>query len=185
MAGLLLASAVRYSFNIYDIHGRLLYPALAPIGVMLALGLSGWPRPKWVMGIALAIIMAIAVLSPFVIIQPAYARPIVSALPDEATIKTSAQFGEVELIGYQVKTDRVKAGEPIEVVTYWRTGVADAASSSGVIALLTPDGQIVGRSEMLLGNDAYPGEAWQRMRSWQLVSECQRRRITRLLQQCS
>ena len=53
--GVLIATAVRYSFNIYDIHGRLLYPALAPIGVVLALGLSGWPKPKWVMGIALAI----------------------------------------------------------------------------------------------------------------------------------
>ena len=67
----------------------------------------------------------------------------------------------VELIGYQVKRDRVKTGEPIEVVTYWRKSVADAASPSGVMALLTPDGQIVGRSEMLLGSDAYPGEVWQ------------------------
>ena len=117
--GLLFATAVRYSFNIYDIHGRLLYPALATIGVVLALGLSGWPKPKWVMGIALAIMMSIAVFAPLVIIQPAYARPIVSALPDDA-IKTSAQFDGVELIGYQVKNDRVKAGEPIEVVTYWR-----------------------------------------------------------------
>ena len=80
--GLFIATAVRYSFNIYDIHGRLLYPALAPIGVLLVLGLSGWPKPKWVMGIALAIIISIAVLAPFVIIQPAYARPIVSVLPD-------------------------------------------------------------------------------------------------------
>jgi 4-amino-4-deoxy-L-arabinose transferase-like glycosyltransferase len=158
--GLLIATAVRYSFNIYDIHGRLLYPALAPIGVMLVLGLSGWPKPKWVMGIALAIIISIAILAPFVIIQPAYARPIVAALPDEV-IKTSTPFGAIELIGYQVKTNRVKTGEPIEVATYWRKSVADAVSPSGVIALLAPDGQIVGRSEMLLGSDIYPGEAWQ------------------------
>ena len=158
--GVLIATVVRYSFNIYDIHGRLLYPALAPIGVVLVLGLSGWPKPKWVMGIALAIIISITVVAPFAIIQPAYARPIVSALPDGA-IKTSAQFGAVELIGYQVKLDRVKMGEPIEVVTYWRKSVADAASPSGVMALLTPDGQIVGRSEVLLGSDAYPGEVWQ------------------------
>jgi 4-amino-4-deoxy-L-arabinose transferase-like glycosyltransferase len=158
--GLLMATAVRYSFNIYDIHGRLLYPALAPIGVMLVLGLSGWPKPKWVMGIALTIIISIAVLAPFAIIQPAYARPIVSALPDEAH-KTSAYFGEVELLGYRVNSDRVRAGEPIDVVTYWRKGAANAASPSGVIALLASDGHIVGRSEMLLGTEAYPGEAWQ------------------------
>jgi 4-amino-4-deoxy-L-arabinose transferase-like glycosyltransferase len=158
--GLLLATAVRYSFAIYDIHGRLLYPALAPIGVVLALGLSGWPRPRWVMGIALATIVTMAVLAPLTIIQPAYARPIVSALPGDA-IKTSHRLGNVELIGYQAKNDRVKAGEPIELVTYWRKGVADAVALSGVIALIAPDGQVVGRSEMLLGTDAYPVEAWQ------------------------
>ena len=125
--GLLFATAVRYSFNIYDIHGRLLYPALATIGAVLALGLSGWPKPKWALGIALAILMSIVVLAPFVIIQPAYARPIVSALPGNA-IKTSAQFDGVELIGYQVKNDRVKSGEPIEVVTYWRKSAASTAS---------------------------------------------------------
>ena len=158
--GLLIATAVRYSFNIYDIHGRLLYPALAPIGVVLVLGLSGWPRPKWVMGIALAIIISIAVLAPFVIIQPAYARPIVSTLP-AGVIKTSVQFGDVELLGYQVKNDRVKSGEPIEMMTYWRKTAADGTSPSGVMALLTPAGQIVGRAEMLLGSDAYPAEVWQ------------------------
>jgi 4-amino-4-deoxy-L-arabinose transferase-like glycosyltransferase len=158
--GLLIATAVRYSFNIYDIHGRLLYPALSVIGVLLALGLSGWPKPKWVTGIALAIIMSITVLAPFTIVQPAYSRPIVSALPDEA-IKTSAQLGGVELVGYQVKNDRVQAGEPIEVLTYWRKTTPDLASPTGVIALIAPDGRIVGRSEALLGTAAYPAEVWQ------------------------
>jgi len=158
--GLLIATAVRYSFSVYEIHGRLLYPALSVIGVMLALGLSGWPKPKWVMGIALAIIISIAVIAPLAIIQPAYARPIVSALPD-GTIKTSTQLGDVELIGYQVKNDRVKSGEPIEVVTYWRKRPDAAASPTGVLALISPDGKIVGRSANLLGTDAYPVEVWQ------------------------
>ena len=29
------------------------------------------------------------------------------------------------------------------------------------MALLSPDGRVVGRTEMLLGSDAYPGEVWQ------------------------
>jgi 4-amino-4-deoxy-L-arabinose transferase-like glycosyltransferase len=163
--GLLFATAVRYSFNIYDIHGRLLYPALSVIGVLLALGLSGWPKPKWVMGIALAIIMSIAVLAPLAIIRPAYARPIVPTLPDTA-IKMSVQLDGVELIGYQVRNDRVKSGEPIEVTTYWRINAFDSlpigtSSLTGVIALIAPDGRIVGRAEALLGTDAYPVDVWQ------------------------
>jgi hypothetical protein len=158
--GLLIATAVRYSFNVYEIHGRLLYPALSVIGVLLALGLSGWSKPKWALGIALAISMSIAVIAPLVIIQPAYARPIVSALPED-TITTSVKFGDVELIGYQIKNNRVKSGEPIEVVTYWRKRADASSSPTGVIALIAPDGKIVGRSAMLIGTDAYPAEAWQ------------------------
>ncbi|HTP06784.1 MAG TPA: glycosyltransferase family 39 protein [Anaerolineae bacterium] len=158
--GLLIVTAIRYSFNIYDIHGRLLYPALATIGVVLALGLSGWPRPKWVLGIALAIIMSIAVLAPLAIIQPAYARPIVSALPG-GVINSSTQLGDVELIGYQVKSDHVKAGETIEAVTYWRKNTTSVSPLTGVIALIASDGKILGRSEMLLGTDAYPANVWQ------------------------
>jgi hypothetical protein len=112
------------------------------------------------MGSALAISMSITVIAPLVIIQPAYARPIVSALPDDAT-KTAAQLGGAELIGYQVKNDRVRAGEQIEVVTYWHKATADVRSLSGIVTLLAPDGQLVGRAESLLGSDAYPVEVWQ------------------------
>ncbi len=158
--GLLIVTAVRYSFNIYDIHGRLLYPALAAVGSFLALGLSGWPKSKWVMRGALAIVLSIAVMAPLVIIQPAYARPIVPALP-EGTIGTSIQFGAAELIGYQIKPDRVQTGEPVEVATYWRKAAAPASSLSGVVALLAPNGQLVGRAAVQLGGDAYPVDAWQ------------------------
>jgi 4-amino-4-deoxy-L-arabinose transferase-like glycosyltransferase len=158
--GLLFVMAVRYSFNVYEIHGRLLYPALSVIGVMLVLGLSGWPKPQWVMGLALAAIVSIAVIAPLTIIQPAYARPIVAALPAGA-ITSSTALGNVELIGYQVLNDRVKSGEAIKVVTYWRKNAAKSSSPTGVIALIAPDGQIVGRSAASVGTDAYPAEVWQ------------------------
>jgi hypothetical protein len=158
--GLLTATAVRYSFTIYDIHGRLLFPALAAIGVLLALGLSGWPKPKWVTGIVLALIVTVAVLAPLAIIQPAYARPIISGLP-QGVIGSAAQFKTVKLIGYQVTRDRVMSGEPLEVVTYSRKSIADAPSPPGVMVLQSPDGHVVGSSEMRLGNDLYPAEVWQ------------------------
>jgi hypothetical protein len=161
--GLLIATAVRYSFNIYDIHGRLLYPALAPIGVLLVLGLSGWPKPKWVMGIALTIIISIAVLAPFVIIQPAYARPIVSMLPDDV-IESRGEFGAyTQLLGYRLKNASVKVGEPIEIDTYWRSiaYVDDRDVRQADLALFAPDGSLVGHASMPLGTDAYPRDVWQ------------------------
>ena len=160
---LLLASAVRYSFTIYDIHGRLLYPALAVIGVVLALGLSPWGRVSRVaMGGAMAIIGTTALLAPFAIIWPAYAHPIVSALPGDAT-KLSARYGDVELIGYHLKSDRVYPGDSIRLVTYWRKAnkIAGASSLHAVATLVQPDGGLLDRVERTLGTDAYPSLVWQ------------------------
>ncbi|MBI5567364.1 MAG: glycosyltransferase family 39 protein [Chloroflexi bacterium] len=158
---LLLASAVRYSFNIYDIHGRLLYPSLAAIGVVLALGMSKWPRA---MSFALLTIpLAFTLVSPLMIIQPAYARPIVSALP-EGSVETTGSFGAyTELLGYRLKSDRVKVGEPLELETYWRSiaDVDDQDVRQANIMLLAPDGSIVGHTLMPLGTDAYPRDVWQ------------------------
>jgi hypothetical protein len=99
-----------------------------------------------------------------VIIQPAYARPLVSALP-VGVIKTSTQFGGIELLGYQVKNDRVKSGEPIEVVTYWRrspsTAVAEEKTLHAVVNLSEiGTGKSLGHGEAALGNDIYPSWAW-------------------------
>ena len=115
------------------------------------------------MGIALAISMSIAVLAPFVIIQPAYARPIVSALPDGVT-KTSVQFGDVELIGYEVRPDQIKSGDEVHVTTYWRRSQpsTDNAAFHADIALLgLNSGEALGHKESIIGSDAYPSWAWQ------------------------
>jgi 4-amino-4-deoxy-L-arabinose transferase-like glycosyltransferase len=160
---LLLASAVRYSLNIYNIHGRLLYPSLAAIGCVLALGLSAAWKPR-VIAIGLAAIpLAFTIVSPLGMIQPAYARPIVSALP-EGAIKTTALFGAyTELLGYRLTSERVKLGEPFEIETYWRSiaDVDDQDVRQANITLLAPDGSIVGHALMPLGTDAYPREVWQ------------------------
>ncbi len=160
---LLLASAVRYSLNIYNIHGRLLYPSLAAIGVVLALGFSAWKLRAITVGLSV-MPLAFALVSPLMIIQPAYARPIVSALPAGATA-ISAQFGDVSLIGYHVANERVKAGEPVEVVTYWqRTRPADPNDQTALRAIVNlptiGTGTSLGRGEVALGNDAYPSWAW-------------------------
>ncbi|MBP7686677.1 MAG: glycosyltransferase family 39 protein [Thermoflexales bacterium] len=157
---LLLASAVRYSFNIYDIHGRLLYPSLAAIGVLLALGLSKWPKAiTFTLG---AIPLVFTLVSPLMIIQPAYARPIVSALPDDATT-TSARFSVVELVGYRLNGARFNEGDLIEVETYWRKvpTTIDIDNAYGTIALIQGQGGIVDHVERALGDDAYPVWAWR------------------------
>ncbi len=77
----------------------------------------------------------------------------------------SAQFGDVKLIGYRVTNERVKAGEPIKVVTYWqRTRPAEPNDQTTLRAIVNlptiGTGTLLGRGEAALGNDVYPSWAW-------------------------
>jgi hypothetical protein len=56
---------------------------------------------------------------------------------------------------------RVKAGEPIEVVTYWRATTPSNEERYVTAALLTPSGAVLGQTETLLGTAAYPSFVWQ------------------------
>jgi hypothetical protein len=162
---LLLAVGLRYALTVYDVHGRLFYPALAMIGVVLVLGLSGWKEivgRRLIFG-AIGGLFVFNWIVPFWIIQPAYAHPIVSALPVGVT-QTSIGFGDVELIGYQLKNDRVESGDAIEVQTYWRSSASNSHATTaltGIVSLIQPDGTVIDHGDQVLGTDAYPSWAWQ------------------------
>jgi 4-amino-4-deoxy-L-arabinose transferase-like glycosyltransferase len=161
--GLLLVLLIRYSFAIYDIHGRGLYPALATIGVVLVVGLSGWGEivgRRLIVG-AIGGLVSINLIVPFSVINPAYAPPIVGSLPVGVTA-SSENFGDVQLLGYQIKGDRVQAGDSIEALTYWRlTATRSISSAIGVLVLSDATGAVVEHADTTLGTDIYPSWAWR------------------------
>ena len=165
--GLLLASAVRYALVITDIHGRLLYPALTAAAVALALGLTGWgPRVgRWLALGTTAGLFALSAAVPFALLGPAFARPVVagSTWPAGAT-SSEASFGDVvALAGYQLAETRLQPPDTLELTTYWQpaTGPQPWPDTRAVLALIRPDGQVVGRHEALLGSSVYPSSVWQ------------------------
>jgi hypothetical protein len=162
--GLLLVLLIRYSFTVYDIHGRGLYPALATIGVVLVVGLSGWGEivgRRLIFG-AIGSLVAINLIVPFGVIRSAYAPPIVSALPAGIT-PTLEDFGNVQLIGYQLKSERIPITDSIEMTTYWRlrTTTDSASLAVGVMAAIDVHGIVAGHADSVLGTDIYPSWAWR------------------------
>ncbi|HZY45923.1 MAG TPA: glycosyltransferase family 39 protein [Anaerolineae bacterium] len=162
--GLLLSSAVRYSFSINDIHGRLLYPALAAIGVVLVLGLSGWNEiigRRLIFG-AIGGLIVVNAIVPVGLIQLAYAPPVVAALPNGVT-KTSIKFDDIKLIGYRLKNEQIKSGESVAVATYWQSGgpITEPLPILHGITSLATRGGIIDRIDYTLGTDAYPRWAWR------------------------
>jgi hypothetical protein len=165
--GLMAAMVLSYSLTIYEIPGRLFFPALATISLMLALGLSAWRGRvgRWVGWGAAAVLLLIDLLAPVLILGPAYARPVVAsgALPI-GTLSTSVRFGSaVELIGYRFQADSVTPGQPVRVWLYWKTQAPLPRQIPDAFARVTlkqPDGQVIGETMARLGTTVYPCSEW-------------------------
>jgi hypothetical protein len=164
--GIVLAGVLRYMQTTPAAQGRLLFLALAPIGVLLALGLAAWSERVWpVMGVAV-VLFAQTLTSPFLVIRPAYAKPLVAQLPADAQV-VGARFGDlVELIGVQLSADHVAPGGTLRVTTYWRALQDITRDQRLLIRLMRPDGNSAGQLDATLGTNLYPTTLW---RSGQII----------------
>ena len=163
--GLIFVSLLRWmSLMKATNQGRLLFPGLGALAVLVALGTTALSLGKrnW-LGSGLVVLLGLgAALAPFLLIQPAYARP--NAITNVDAIPNSAQvrFGEhIELLGYERSQTAVSPGESLQVDLYWRTDAA--LPENYLIALHTLDasGEVVSRLDALPLNGRYATPAWE------------------------
>ena len=108
------------------LRGRLCLPIIAPVSLLLAVGWGGLLPPhwtRWAMGLVSAAMALGALLLPFLVIGPTYARPSQLTSQEMQAIPhpLDATFGEsIQLIGYDLGQWRVKPGERLPVTLYWR-----------------------------------------------------------------
>jgi 4-amino-4-deoxy-L-arabinose transferase-like glycosyltransferase len=101
-------------------QGRLFFPALIPLALGAAYGLSRWPRP-WTQLAAVAAALLTTVYCLAVVVPAAYApSPVVDGLPDDV-IPLGITFPEgLELVGARVETPAVAVGDWAWLTLYWR-----------------------------------------------------------------
>ena len=101
-------------------QGRLFFPALVPLALGAAYGLSRWPRP-WLQRATVALALATSVYCLLAVIPPTFARPpVVAAVPAEAA-PLDTRFAEgLELLGARVETAEARPGEWVWLTLYWR-----------------------------------------------------------------
>jgi hypothetical protein len=103
-------------------QGRLFFPALVPLALGTAYGLSRWPRP-WLQRAAVGLAFVTAVYCLVAVIPPAFARPdVVETVPAEAAPLEERFTEGLELLGAQVETAEVSPGEWAWVTLFWRVG---------------------------------------------------------------
>lgn len=142
-------------------QGRLFFPALVPMALGTAFGLSRWPRP-WTQAAALALALITAVYCLFGVVGPAYAPPpLVSSVPAEA-MPLAIEFEEgLNLLGVSVDTPTVRTGEWVWLTLYWQARAGGVGRPPQVDLELFGRGfERIGRLLAYHGRGNYPATLW-------------------------
>ncbi|MFN2115310.1 MAG: glycosyltransferase family 39 protein, partial [Anaerolineae bacterium] len=156
VVGYLSAFRLALVFNMVAAHGRYLYPALAPMAVLAAVGL-GEPFPeswrRWVLAFVALSLLVLTVASLVWLVRPAFALPAVVTPEDAPQIehRLDVVFDDrIRLLGYDLSTDRVSAGQPLTVTLYWQATDANwepfpavTAAEIGFAHLVDAEGEVV------------------------------------------
>jgi 4-amino-4-deoxy-L-arabinose transferase-like glycosyltransferase len=126
------ASLLRWTSQTLASQGRLIFPAIAAVAILLAYGLAGWIAGKWRTRVALGLgtgLFLLAAAIPFWVLRPAYAKPPLlseTQVPGPA-LRSDVVFGGVlRLLAYELPQDTVRPGQTLPVVAYWQaTGETD------------------------------------------------------------
>jgi 4-amino-4-deoxy-L-arabinose transferase-like glycosyltransferase len=163
---LVFAGVLRTTVQMNVSQGRLLFPAVAPIAVLIVMGVLTWvPRRFWRGFLILAGVMWLGwtFSLPPRFIQPAYALPPHGPdinVPAHAT-RLDLNYGPVRLLAYDVTPERVDRGEPLHITLYWRTTSPLEEAYSVAVKLLGRSGQLLAGVDSYPGRGMYPTNLWQ------------------------
>jgi 4-amino-4-deoxy-L-arabinose transferase-like glycosyltransferase len=175
---ILLVLLIRWNIISPAFQGRLIFPALGAITIIMSVGLLALVRPsmrsRLAMGIGL-LALVIAALLPWSSIRPAYAYP-----EPLATVPEAAQFGPItfqgddgvlQLVGAEVRPGQstTPGGEPVEVILYWQASRPVEQDYLSNVHLLGRRAVSVGQVNRYPGGGMLPTSFWLPDQIWRDV----------------
>ncbi len=161
-AGIMFGGFLVWNFNITAAQGRLFYPAIAAISILLALGLS-WPLPSKIAWLPPAILgfglFIFAALSPWFYIAPAYAKPPLlkaADIPADITPIGYVFNDEIRLVGVKIDASPVRALETLPLTVYWEVLNPVPVNYSVFVHLYGRQGKTMGQFDSYPGLGAWP-----------------------------
>ncbi|MBC7236968.1 MAG: glycosyltransferase family 39 protein [Chloroflexi bacterium] len=167
---ILFLSFLRWTLTTPASQGRLLFPGLTAINLLIALGLTAWPpgRMRPALLAFMGIFMAITAASfPQAVIAPAYRPPPVLASkpadmePVEARFVTLDGQPQMRLLGYKLSRTELAPGEDLAVSLCWQAEGAMRENYSVFLHLLTADERILSQRDVYPGLGTFPTTLWQ------------------------
>lgn len=163
-------SLLRWTTITMGSQGRLLFPAIAAIMVLMVRGLAEWADvlPVRLRAPAVALFPAglflLAACSPFLIISPVHARPPTLTQPEEvpaeARIEPVTYGSSIRLIGYVLDKDEVHPGDMMGVTLFWECVGPVEEDYNISVKFLEPEGVVLGSVDTYPGWGTFPTSLW-------------------------
>ena len=154
------AGLVAFMMKTEAAQGRLLFPAILPLGLALAYGLSRW-HWRWVYITASLLALATSVYCLFFVVAPAYAvPPTIDSLPETAVSLNTPLSDTLTLIGAEINTQTAVPDGYLTLTLYWQTSQTPTEPSQFVVELMGRDGERIANSHSLHGRGLYPDTLW-------------------------
>ena len=158
---LMLIGLVQWTLRTPASQGRLLFPALATLAPLWAMG---WIAlvPSRLQALPAFILFILALWVPWGVIAPAYARPDpVAALPPTARPLEVTFGGVVHLLAFdsQMPTT-IRLGESLPLTLYWRSEQSTEIDYSIFIHLVDENDLIVAQRDVFHGLGLHPTSQW-------------------------
>ncbi len=152
--------------------GRFFFPALPSLSLLMFYGLSRWwtqvagseeaRSSRWLAWSANGLMALLALVALFGYLRPAYAQPESwDTISAEATPTDVTFGGFVTLRGYDVSTDAVQPGDPIDVELYWEVVAEPPGDYLMFLHLIDDANTLAAQRDTYSGLGNFPSSQWQ------------------------
>ncbi len=160
--GSLLYGLIRWTSMTWASQGRLIFPAISAISLLIVVGLNqigrllpSRYRLSAIVYPPVAFMAVLAAAAPLAVIAPHYTPPPELASTQIAAIpnRLDADFGgEMRMLGYDLRTNATPPGGAVRLTLYWQSLIAMDRNWSIFVHVIDDQGVIVGQ------RDRYPGQ---------------------------
>lgn len=161
--GLLGVSWLNFMRSAPAAQGRYFFPALAAIALLAALSLRSWRSPHGLPilnGIAVGGLVTLSLLTPWLVIRPAYQPPPAVTVTDLQPVQVD--FGEqFTLRGMVATPDQVTPGATAKITLTWQALQPGPTDYSVFVQLIDDAGLVVAQADTMPGGGLLPTSQWQ------------------------
>ncbi len=177
-AALTYAALVRWTMMTPASQGRLLFPSIAALSTLMAIGLCELAQLGLAIGkhrvapfVALPAaacggLFVLAAAAPFRYVIPAYTPPLVTSLAGDMTPARQRLGTFAEIVGYSMSPQVVQPGEKVRVSVVMRALQATPSNYALVVNLLGRDNRPLARFDTFTGGGLLPSSQWRAGQMW-------------------